>query len=207
MNSFIIQIFLIFAQDAPKPAPKWLIRICAQLLTQQLMKPNGLAMTIQGVMDLAEITSEMWQRCDSLAYIISTPPSKDPVKQHEYYSIIGPQLSELVTKSHKVQNAVCSFCFCFFIYLFFFLYLNQILPDAPFNRIASGCYREIAARYRHVAEDTVFEPLFQPLASEDQDVLIRCIETLHSIFVEGTDPSGLLMLLVPHSYRLIQLYR
>lgn len=170
-------------RDAPKPAPKWLIRICAQLLTQQLMKPNGLAMTIQGVMDLAEITSEMWQRCDSLAYIISTPPSKDPVKQHEYYSIIGPQLSELVTKSHK------------------------ILPDAPFNRIASGCYREIATRYRHVAEDTVFEPLFQPLASEDQDVLIRCIETLHSIFVEGTDPSGLLMLLVPHSYRLIQLYR
>ncbi|XP_057368356.1 transport and Golgi organization protein 6 homolog [Daphnia carinata] len=170
-------------RDAPKPAPKWLIRVCAHLLTQQLMKPNGLAMTIQGVMDLAEITSEMWQRCDSLAYIISTPPSRDPEKQREYYSTIGPQLSELVTKSHK------------------------ILPDAPFNRIASGCYREIAARYRHVAEDTVFGPLFQPLASEDQDVLIRSIETLHSIFVEGTDPSGLLMLLVPHSYRLMQLYR
>lgn len=65
-------------------------------------------------MDLAEITSEMWQRCDSLAYIISTPPSKDPVKQHEYYSIIGPQLSELVTKSHKVQNAAhCRLCFHF----------------------------------------------------------------------------------------------
>jgi hypothetical protein len=58
-----------------------------------------------------------------------------------------------------------------------------------------------------VAEDTVFGPLFQPLASEDQDVLISCIETLHSIFVNGTDPSGFLLLLVPHSYRLMQLYR
>ena len=66
------------------------------------MMPNGLAMTIQGVMDLAEITSEMWQRCDSLAYIISTPPSRDPEKQRKYYSIIGPQLADLVKKSHKV---------------------------------------------------------------------------------------------------------
>lgn len=76
------------------------------------MKPNGLAMTIQGVMDLAEITSEMWQRCDSLAYIISTPPSRDPEKQREYYSTIGPQLADLVKKSHKVEyfhnNAILS---------------------------------------------------------------------------------------------------
>ena len=34
------------------------------------MNPNGVAMTILGVMDLVEITSEMWQRCDSLAYIV-----------------------------------------------------------------------------------------------------------------------------------------
>lgn len=61
-------------------------------------------MTIQGVMNLAEITSDMWQRCDSLAYIISTPPSKDPEKQREYYAMIGPQLSELVRKSQKVYS-------------------------------------------------------------------------------------------------------
>ena len=93
---------------------------------------------------------------------------------------------------------------CFLILLLCFI---QELSNGPFNRIASGCYREIAARYRNVAEDSVFGPLFQPLASEDQDVLISCIETLHSIFVDGTDPSGFLLLLVPHSYRLMHLYR
>ena len=76
----------------------------AHLLTQQLMKPDGLVMTIQGVMNLAEITADMWQRCDSLAYIISTPPSKDPLKQCEYYAVIGPQLSELVKRSQKVSD-------------------------------------------------------------------------------------------------------
>lgn len=61
-------------------------------------------MTIQGVMNLAEITSDMWQRCDSLAYIISTPPSKDLEKQRQYYATIGPQLSELVKRSQKVNR-------------------------------------------------------------------------------------------------------
>lgn len=84
---------------------------------------------------------------------------------------------------------------------------DQDFPNGPFNRIASSCYREIAARYRHVAEDNVFVPLFQPLTSDDQDVLICCVETLHSVFVDGTDPSGFLQLLVPHSRRLMELYK
>lgn len=45
----------------------------------------------------------MWQRCDSLAYIISTPPSSDVVKQRQYYSTIGPQLLDLVRINSKVK--------------------------------------------------------------------------------------------------------
>lgn len=66
------------------------------------MKPNGLIGTIQGLMELGDISPDMWQRCDSLACIISTPPSRDVDKQRQYYSIIGPQLLELVQRSSKV---------------------------------------------------------------------------------------------------------
>ena len=75
-------------------------------------------------------------------------------------------------------------------------------------RIGSGCYRDIAIRHRQVAEESVFGPLFQPLSSDDQDELIRCIETLHSVFVDGTaEATAFLQLLEPHSRRLVQLYR
>ena len=80
-----------------------MIRTCARLLTAQLMRPNGLLMTIQGVMDVGEVSSDVWQRCDSLAYIIATPPGKDIDKQREYYSIIGPQLLDISRKSCKVM--------------------------------------------------------------------------------------------------------
>lgn len=75
-------------------------------------------------------------------------------------------------------------------------------------RIASGCYRDIAIRHRQVAEESVFGPLFHPLRSEDQDELIRCIETLHSVFVDGApEATVFLQLLEPHSRRLVQLFR
>lgn len=61
-------------------------------------------MTIQGVMDVdEEVASDTWQRCDSLAFIVSTPPSRDVAKQREYYSLIGPQLLDLVSRSPKVS--------------------------------------------------------------------------------------------------------
>jgi len=94
---------LCFLQDACRPAPMWLIRLCARLLSEQLVKPNGIITIIQGVTDIEEIGSEMWQRCDSLAYIISTPPSSDVVKQSQYYSTIGPQLLNLVRTNSKVK--------------------------------------------------------------------------------------------------------
>ena len=82
----------------------WLIRICARLLSEQLVKPNGIITIIQGVTDIEELNSDMWQRCDSLAYIISTPPSSDVVKQRQYYSTIGPQLLDLVKIYSKVTT-------------------------------------------------------------------------------------------------------
>lgn len=52
-------------------------------------------------MDMGDVTADMWQLCDSLALLISKPPSKDVAKQREYYSIIGPQLANLVSKSSQ----------------------------------------------------------------------------------------------------------
>lgn len=74
-------------------------------------------------------------------------------------------------------------------------------------RIASSCYREIASRYRPVAQESVFEPLFRPLQSDDEDELVACVETLHAVFVVGSDPSSFHQLLEPHAERLLRLYR
>lgn len=133
-------------------------------------------MTIRGVLEVDTANSDAWQRCDSLAYIISTPPSRDPAKQKEYYSLIGPQLWDLITNSKKEPILI---------------------------RIASAIYREISCRHRHVAEEVIFRPLFQPL-NDPEDV-----EVLHSIFVQGSaDPSpSFLSILEPHSRRLMELYR
>jgi len=67
------------------------------------MKPNGVIGTIQGLLELGDISPDMWQRCDSLACIISTPPGREEAKHRAYYSIIGPQLLELVQRSSKVR--------------------------------------------------------------------------------------------------------
>ena len=75
-------------------------------------------------------------------------------------------------------------------------------------RIASGCYREIATRYLQIAKQSVFEALFKPLDSDDEDEVIGGIETLHAVFIIGAaDPSSFHQLLEPHAKRLMQLYR
>ena len=77
-----------------------------------------------------------------------------------------------------------------------------------YARIASGCYREIASRYRSVAEDLVLQPLLADLNSAEEDVLVSGIEMLHNIFIVGSGPqTDLLGILEPHAKQLIQLYR
>lgn len=99
------------------------------------MKPNGVIGTIQGLLELGDISPDMWQRCDSLACIISTPPGRDEAKQRTYYSIIGPQLLELVQRSSKVKmldilNSSCYFNCVFILRIFLMGRLCASLPGA-----------------------------------------------------------------------------
>ena len=68
------------------------------------MKPLGIRAAIEGVIDDVDDrgSAEMRQRCDSLAYIICTPPGKDVEEQQRYFSAIEAQVLELI--SSKVPS-------------------------------------------------------------------------------------------------------
>lgn len=48
----------IGTQDAVRPAPLWLVRTCARLLSRQLVRPNGLLLTVQGVLNANDDPSQ-----------------------------------------------------------------------------------------------------------------------------------------------------
>ncbi|CAH1779818.1 unnamed protein product [Owenia fusiformis] len=93
-------------KDGVPKTPNWLRKICGKLLTEQLLRPNGVAHVIKGMLDTVTDSSsiQMHQKTDVLGVVIATCPPSTPPKQ--FYSLIAPQILSLLNTKESPQTGL-----------------------------------------------------------------------------------------------------
>ncbi|XP_067047610.1 transport and Golgi organization protein 6 homolog isoform X1 [Acropora muricata] len=160
--------------------PKWMRNVCGQLLSERLMKQNGVKAVLLGILGESKgaAASPDWQRCDAVAKVIAKCPSQ-ATSVEDYYKMLSPQVLELL---HGQGAGV----------------------GRSFIVAACSIVRHMLAQYPEMAEKYVVHPILEPLTitTESKEggsgrVLMnelsvtRCVEDIHQVFVVGSRTSGL----------------
>ncbi|KAK2560130.1 Transport and Golgi organization protein 6-like protein [Acropora cervicornis] len=160
--------------------PKWMRNVCGQLLSERLMKQNGVKAVLLGILGESKgaAASPDWQRCDAVAKVIAKCPSQ-ATSVEDYYKMLSPQVLELL---HGQGAGV----------------------GRSFIVAACSIVRHMLAQYPELAEKYVVHPILEPLTvtTESKEggsggVLMnelsvtRCVEDIHQVFVVGSRTSGL----------------
>ncbi|CAG2206551.1 unnamed protein product [Mytilus edulis] len=183
-------------------APVWLRKICGQLLTGILMKPQGVHHVLHGMLGnaVADVSGNViadWRRFDAVAKVIASCP-KMSSSTEEYYKLVSPQILSLFHQPNK-----------------------QIAKH--FLRVACSTIVNMSTSSPELTEKYIIKPLLKPILSCTQDnvyeindtqqiivdeqSLSLCIEDIHKVFVACTEPnSTLCTYLTPVLQPLFQLY-
>ena len=118
----VVRELLVLQSSSLGKNLSWLQKACGELLSQQLMKKNGVQFVLRGIFEgineilnkviitfiggtaISEQSSENWKKCQAIAKVISNCPSQAVSVDH-YYSLICPQ----VTKQNQFLR---NFKFC-----------------------------------------------------------------------------------------------
>ncbi|KAL3860129.1 hypothetical protein ACJMK2_010294 [Sinanodonta woodiana] len=174
------------------PAPIWLRKACGQLLTQVIMRPQGVKSLLQGMLDTgATITGSKteftqtsdWRKCDAVAKVIACCPLQASM-QEEYYRHVAPQILDIIHYPDK-----------------------QIAHQ--FLRVACSTITQMLSQQAEMTESLIIRPLLQPLLSctdtediriEEEPVVIveesmitACIEDISKVFFSVSDPNSVLL--------------
>ncbi|CAC5398768.1 unnamed protein product [Mytilus coruscus] len=168
-------------------APVWLRKICGQLLTGILMKPQGVHHVLHGMLGnaVADVSGNLiadWRRFDAVAKVIASCP-KMSSSAEEYYKLVSPQILSLLHQPNK-----------------------QIAKH--FLRVACSTIVNMSTSSPDLTQRYVIKPLLKPLLSctQDNDYEIKetqqiivdeqslslCIEDIHKVFVACTEPNSTL---------------
>uniref|UniRef100_A0A8C9FY98 Transport and golgi organization 6 homolog n=1 Tax=Pavo cristatus TaxID=9049 RepID=A0A8C9FY98_PAVCR len=192
---------LLILQGGPKQvpgtlarSPAWLRRLCGQLLSERLMRPNGLQAVVRGIMEGtggelggtdAEAAAVDWRKCDAVAKILASCPQQC-LSLEDYYKHVCPQILDL-------------------------LHIQDKLTARQFQRVATTTLLTMAKEHPQLAEKHLLQPLLTPLlrcsdaaeiAEEDLSagtVLVTeaefssCVEDVFKVYVVGNDSSSLLL--------------
>ncbi|XP_042741833.1 transport and Golgi organization protein 6 homolog [Lagopus leucura] len=178
-----------------KPAlarsPAWLRRLCGQLLSERLMRPNGLQAVVRGIMEGtgggtdAETAAVDWRKCDAVAKILASCPQQC-LSLEDYYKHVCPQILDL-------------------------LHIQDKLAARQFQRVATTTLLTMVKEHPQLAEKHLLQPLLTPLlrcsdaaeiAEEDLSAgtvlvteaeLSSCMEDVFKVYVVGNDSSSLLL--------------
>ncbi|KAM9269119.1 transport and Golgi organization protein 6 homolog [Cariama cristata] len=173
-------------------APAWLRRLCGQLLSERLMRPNGVQAVVRGIMEGtgaggadAEAAAVDWRKCDMVAKILASCPQQC-LSLEDYYRLVCPQILDL-------------------------LHIQDKLTARQFQRVATTTLLTVAKEHPQLAEKYLLRPLLAPLlrysdtaelAVEDLSagtVLVTeaelgsCVEDVLKVYVVGNDSSSLLL--------------
>ncbi|XP_044283546.1 transport and Golgi organization protein 6 homolog isoform X1 [Varanus komodoensis] len=177
------------------PAPAWLRRLCGQLLSERLMRPNGVQAVVRGILEGAgagavggsgaEAAAADWQKCDAVARILSSCPQQS-LSLEDYYRQVCPQVLQLFLLQDK-------------------------LAARQFQRVATATVLGMARQCPRQAEKHLLRPMLGPLlrcleAAEtslddlpagtvlvEEEELSSCVETVFKVYVVGNEPVPVLM--------------
>ncbi|XP_030313769.1 transport and Golgi organization protein 6 homolog isoform X2 [Calypte anna] len=173
------------------PAPGWLRRLCGQLLSERLMRPNGVQAVVRGIMEGtgggagAEAAAVDWRKCDAVAKILASCPQQC-LSLEDYYYLVCPQILDL-------------------------LHIQDKLTALQFQRVATTTLLTMVRGHPQLAEQHLLQPLLAPLLrcsetaelSEDdltagtvlatEAELSSCVEDVLKVYVVGNDSSSLLL--------------
>ncbi|XP_068812011.1 transport and Golgi organization protein 6 homolog isoform X2 [Struthio camelus] len=172
-------------------APAWLRRLCGQLLSERLLRPNGVQAVVRGIMEGtgggagAEAAAVDWRKCDAVAKILAACPQQC-LSLEDYYKRVCPQILDL-------------------------LHIQDKLTARQFQRVATTTLLTMAKGHPQLAEKYLLQPMLAPLlrcadtaeiAVEDLSagtVLVKeaelssCVEDVFKVYVVGNDSSSLLL--------------
>ncbi|XP_069724318.1 transport and Golgi organization protein 6 homolog [Phaenicophaeus curvirostris] len=172
-------------------APAWLRRLCGQLLSERLLRPNGVQAVVRGVMEGtgggagAEAAAVDWRKCDAVAKVLASCPQQC-LSLEDYYGLVCPQILDL-------------------------LHIQDKLTARQFQRVATTTLLTMAKEHPQLAEKHLLQPLLAPLlrcreaaelAVEDlpagtilvtEAELGSCVEDVLKVYVVGNDSSSLLL--------------
>ncbi|XP_025940620.1 transport and Golgi organization protein 6 homolog [Apteryx rowi] len=179
------------AKPALAQAPAWLRRLCGQLLSERLLRPNGVQAVVRGIMEGtgggtgAEAAAVDWRKCDAVAKVLAACPQQC-LSLEDYYKLVCPQILDL-------------------------LHIQDKLTARQFQRVATTTLLTMAKGHPQLAEKYLLQPMLAPLlrcsdtaeiAVEDLSggtVLVkeaelgRCVEDVFKVYVVGNDSSSLLL--------------
>ncbi|XP_063190951.1 transport and Golgi organization protein 6 homolog isoform X2 [Chroicocephalus ridibundus] len=172
-------------------APAWLRRLCGQLLSERLMRPNGVQAVVRGIMEGtgggagAEAAAVDWRKCDTVAKILASCPQQC-LSLEDYYRLVCPQILDL-------------------------LHIQDKLTARQFQRVATTTVLTMAKEHPQLAEKHLLQPLLAPLlrCSETAELAVEdlsagtvlvteaelgsCVEDVLKVYVVGNDSSSLLL--------------
>ncbi|NXR13737.1 TNG6 protein, partial [Semnornis frantzii] len=122
--------------------PVWLRRLCGQLLSERLLRPNGVQAVVRGIMEGtscagAEAAAVDWRKCDAVAKILASCPQQC-LSLEDYYSLVCPQILDL-------------------------LHIQDKLTARQFQRVATTTLLTMAKEHPQLAEKHLLQPLLAPL--------------------------------------------
>ncbi|NXL86760.1 TNG6 protein, partial [Alectura lathami] len=123
--------------------PAWLRRLCGQLLSERLMRANGVQAVVRGIMEGtgggtdAEAAAVDWRKCDAVAKILASCPQQC-LSLEAYCKHACPQILDL-------------------------LHIQDKLAARQFQRVATTTLLTMTKEHPQLAEKYLLQPLLAPL--------------------------------------------
>ncbi|XP_006255630.1 transport and Golgi organization protein 6 homolog isoform X2 [Rattus norvegicus] len=177
------------------PAPAWLRRLCGQLLSERLMRPNGVQAVVRGILEGAgagaaggsdaEATAADWKKCDLIAKILASCPQQS-LSPESYYKDICPQILDL-------------------------FHLQDKLTARQFQRVATTTFTTMLRERPELAPKYLLQPMLAPLhrcsttaeipesdmvpgtVLVTEEELSRCVEDVFKVYVVANEPLPVLL--------------
>uniref|UniRef100_A0A8C2LAT2 Transport and golgi organization 6 n=1 Tax=Cricetulus griseus TaxID=10029 RepID=A0A8C2LAT2_CRIGR len=175
--------------------PAWLRRLCGQLLSERLMRPNGVQAVVRGILEGAgagaaggsdaEATAADWKKCDLIAKILASCPQQS-LSPESYYKDICPQILDL-------------------------FHFQDKLTARQFQRVATTTFITMSSERPELASKYLLQPMLAPLhrclttaeiPESDmvpgtilvtEEELSRCVEDVFKLYVVANDPLPVLL--------------
>ncbi|XP_077993163.1 transport and Golgi organization protein 6 homolog [Glandiceps talaboti] len=175
----IVQELLVLQGGPAHKTPRWLKRVCGDLLSDILLKANGVKAVVKGFLHTMSGTTNVtdWQKCEVIGRLIATCPKKMNSVE-EYYKHIAKQVLELFHDSDDLMKS-------------------------SMNRIGAACITTMYTKHAELTQQYLIHPLQEPLSRcfqtrsdtgsstpctvVGEQELSQCIQDIYQLYIYNGD--------------------